>query len=209
MSFGTTPLSTTTIGTNQFPATAVYVPGSAGGNFTAMQGGPASGADSNGNVSAPVATYVADGSNVAVGSTTDAAWSGSGAGTMIALLKKLVAELAAPLVVNGSTIPLFITAQSGVGSGNSGDLDVSKLHEISIDITTTAVTTNLQFFWERKGADGIYYPLWQSSVLSAASNTISTSIGPGLAYTQSLGQTGRLRWVATGNASFTPNVYGK
>src|SRR5882757_461093 len=112
-------------------------------------------------------------------------------------------------LVGLSTTALFTTAQTTVGSNNSGDIDVSKLREISIDITMTLITTNLQFFWERKGADGIYYPLWQTAVLTSTTNPISTSVGPGLAYNQSLGTTGRFRWVATGNASFTPNLYGK
>jgi len=112
-------------------------------------------------------------------------------------------------LVGLSTTVLFTTAQTTVGSNNSGDIDVSKLREISIDITMTLITTNLQFFWERKGADGIYYPLWQTAVLTSTTNPISTSVGPGLAYNQSLGTTGRFRWVATGNASFTPNIFGK
>ena len=114
------------------------------------------------------------------------------------------------LVISGaSTVALYTTALVAGGSGNSGDIDVSKLREVSIDITTTLVTTNLQFFYERKGADNNYYPLWQSAVLTASANVISTSVGPGLAFNQSLGLTGRFRWVATGNASFTPNIYGK
>lgn len=112
-------------------------------------------------------------------------------------------------LIGVSTSALFTTAQVTVGSNNSGDIDVSKLREISIDITMTLITTNLQFFWERKGADGNYYPLWQTAVLTSITNPISTSVGPGCAYNQSLGTTGRFRWVATGNASFTPNVYGK
>lgn len=104
---------------------------------------------------------------------------------------------------------LYTAAQATVGSANSGPLDVSKLKELSIDITTTLVTTNLQFFWERLGADGNWYPIWQSALLTTSANVLSTSIGAGLAYNQSLGVTGRLRWVATGNASFTPNIYGK
>ena len=108
------------------------------------------------------------------------------------------------------TSALFTTAQVTQPSGNSGDIDVSKLHEISIDITITLITTNVQFFWERKGADGVYYPLWQTNVLtSLSSSPVSTSVGPGLAFNQSLGLTGRFRWVATGNTSFTPNIYGK
>jgi hypothetical protein len=342
MSFGTTPLSTTAIGTNQFPATAVYVPGTAGGNFTAMQGGPAQSPDSQGNVCAPVAMYVPDGNDVTQGTSTDAANANSvigqlkqikantanvavaslpslpagsnmigavglvagsalvggvelvdssgtnkatisaggalkvdnsavvqpvagtvtanagtgafnnasvgatgsaspGSSTLLGAsdgtnLQALQVESAAnrnlrTAIYNGAielaldsigrvlagvaTTTLFTAAQTGVGSGNSGDLDVSKLREVSIDITTTAQSgTNptLQFFWERKGADGLYYPLWQSAVMSAVNNTVSTSIGPGLAYTQSVGATGRLRWVVGGTGAtwtFTPNVYGK
>lgn len=111
---------------------------------------------------------------------------------------------------------LFTTAQSAVGSGNSGDIDVSEFREISIDITTTAqagTNPTIQFFWERKGADGVYYKVWQTASLTAASNTISTSVGPGLAYNQSLGDKGRLEWVVGGTNTptwtFTPNVSGK
>ena len=63
--FGTTPLSTTTLGSNQFPVSAVYVPGTSGGNLTAVQGGPAT-TDGNGNSSAPLAVYQATGSNLHV-----------------------------------------------------------------------------------------------------------------------------------------------
>lgn len=52
MSFGTTPLSTTSLGANQFPASSVYVPNTAGNNFTVLQGGPTT-TDGNGNASAP------------------------------------------------------------------------------------------------------------------------------------------------------------
>ncbi len=69
--FGTTPLSTTTLGSNQFPVSGVFVPGTAGGNLTAVQGGPAS-TDGGGYTSAPVAFYAADGSNVTLGSKADA-----------------------------------------------------------------------------------------------------------------------------------------
>lgn len=104
---------------------------------------------------------------------------------------------------------LYSTPTVAGGSGNSGPFTTGDLKEIAIDITTTLVTTNLQFFYERLGADGIYYPLWQSALLTTSANTLSTSIGAGLAYNQSLGMAGRFRWVATGNASFTPNIYGK
>lgn len=121
--------------------------------------------------------------------------------------------LANPLLMTTSvaTTTVFSTAQNAVGSGSSGDLAVSALREVGIDITTTATSGGtIQFFWERKGIDGIYYPLWQSAVLSAAANILSTSVGPGLAFAQSLGLTGRLRWsISAGTWTFTPNVYGK
>lgn len=122
------------------------------------------------------------------------------------------------LAIDIDTVALF-TQASGATTGttqNSGDLDVTKFLSVTIDINTTAQSgTNptIQYFWERKGADGIYYVLWQSAVLTAAANTLSTSVGPGLAYNQSLGLTGRLRWAVGGTATptFTHslNVYAK
>src|SRR2546423_1159956 len=121
-------------------------------------------------------------------------------------------------IINAATAALYSLA-STVTTGstqNSGDLDTSKYRDLSIDINTTAqagTTPPLQIFYERKGADGIYYVLWQSAVLTAATNTLSTSIGAGLAYNQSLGATGRLRWVVGGSATptFTHrlNIQGK
>lgn len=90
MSFGTTPLSTTTLGANQFPVSAVYIEGTAGGNLTALQGGPATTADASGNVSAPVAVYTYDGNNVTLGATTDA----SSANTLVGLAKAIKANTA-------------------------------------------------------------------------------------------------------------------
>lgn len=110
---------------------------------------------------------------------------------------------------------LASTTTSG-STQNSGDITVGAYTEISIDINTTAQSgTNptLQLFWERKGADGIYYVLWQSAVLTAATNTLSTSVGTGMAYNQSLGLTGRMRWVVGGTSTPTYtmsiNIYAK
>ncbi len=69
--FGTTPVSDTTLAANTFPVSAVFVPGTAGGKLTALQGGTAS-TDVNGFTSAPAALSVADGSDVTQGTSTDA-----------------------------------------------------------------------------------------------------------------------------------------
>lgn len=149
--------------------------------------------------------------------TPSATISGSNAwAAAIATFKSVIVPVQGVVTSIVQTTPVFTTAQSAVGSSNSGDLDVSRLREISIDINTTAqagTSPTIQFFWDRKGADGVYYPVWQSAVLTAASNTLSTSVGPGLAYNQSLGTIGRLRWNVGGSATptwtFSPNVYGK
>lgn len=110
---------------------------------------------------------------------------------------------------------LASTTTSGT-TQNSGDLTVGAYTEISIDINTTAQAgTNpaIQYYYERKAADGIYYVLWQSASLTSATNTISTSVGVGMAYNQSLGATGRIRWVIGGTATptftHTINIQGK
>ena len=119
--------------------------------------------------------------------------------------------------VSRSAVAVYSLASTATtSSSDSGDLIVGPYTEIGIDINTTAQTgTNptIQFFWKRKGADGIYYALWQSAVLTAATNTISTSIGAGMAYNQSLGSTGKLTWTIGGTSTpgftFSANIYGK
>jgi hypothetical protein len=131
-------------------------------------------------------------------------------------------EAIVQLANSGTTVVTAVYSRdsavsSGAGS-NSGDLTVGTYREIGIDITTTAQSgTNptIQFFYERKGNEGtpVYYVLWQSAVLTIAANTLSTSIGAGMAYNQSLGSTGRLRWVVGGSNTpiytFSANIYGK
>lgn len=113
------------------------------------------------------------------------------------------------VTIANTTTALFTTAQVGVASGQSTDLQVASFHEVSIDINITVVGTSIQFFYERKGADGIYYPIWQSQLFTAT-GSVSTSVGPGLAFNQSLGFIDRLRWVVVGAvATFTPNIYAK
>lgn len=118
MSFGVTPLSTTTIGTNQFPASAVYVPGTSGGNFIALAGGPALAADSNGNVSAPALMYLNDGFDVTQGSSGDA----NTVNSVMGRLTKIRDLLLATLTVSGT-----VTANVGTTNGIALDATVTKL----------------------------------------------------------------------------------
>lgn len=109
MSFGATPLSTTSIGANQFPASAVAEPGHANGDFTALEGGPGS-VDSNNNRTAPMSIYVKDGGDVALGTTTDL----SSANTLIGLMKAIKTNTASVTIGSGS-----ITANAGTNLNTS------------------------------------------------------------------------------------------
>lgn len=89
-------------------------------------------------------------------------------------------------------------------SNNSGVLSVGNFVELAVDINLTSkqgTSPTVQFFVDRLGVDGIYYPLWQSALQSTTPAQVSTSIGAGLAITQSSGGTIQFRWVIGGSAS--------
>lgn len=98
-------------------------------------------------------------------------------------------------------------------SGDSGDLDVSLIKSIALDINITAVggsSPTLTFFVDRKGADGLYYQIWSSGSLTSAQQ-VSRSIGPGCTVNQSLGTLARVRWVITGSSpswTFSVSILG-
>lgn len=107
-------------------------------------------------------------------------------------------------------------------NGNSGDLSVSSYETVAIDLNVTdkqGSNPTIQLLWDRKGADGVYYPVWDSTALSVSGASggspvqKSTSIGPGCAYNQEPGALGRLRWViggtSTPGATFSISIQGK
>lgn len=124
-----------------------------------------------------------------------------------------------PAPVSRGGVAIYTLASGALTvSGNSVDLAVGACTEIGIDIDITAesgTSPTIQFFWNRKGADGLYYPLWQTKVIAGTDTfpeKFSASIGAGMAYNQSLGLIGQLSWVLGGTTpSFTcsANVYGK
>jgi hypothetical protein len=100
-------------------------------------------------------------------------------------------------------------------SGTSNDLDVSLVRHIAIDINVTAqsgTSPTVQFFVDRKGADGNYYQIWSSSVLSST-GTVSTTIGPKCTVKEVLGLTCRLRWTIGGSggpsSTFSISIQGR
>src|SRR5258708_3672271 len=179
----------------------------------------------------------ADGAIATIGAQADAsAAADNSTASFISLFKRLLAKFPAIgaqttanssavniasdqiIPIKRSTVAVYSLASTTTSGStqNSGDLTVGAYTEISLDINTTAqagTSPTLQIFYERKAADGIYYVLWQSAVLTTATNTMSTSIGAGMAYNQSLGVTGRLRWVVGGSATptftFSASIQGK
>jgi hypothetical protein len=111
-------------------------------------------------------------------------------------------------VTNGGGGAMTLLNQASAvqnASGNSSDLNVSAFKELAIDANVTALTgTNptVQFFIDRKGADGVYYQIWNSASISAV-GAVSDSVGPGLNKAQSLGSIVRFRWVIGGSGSPT------
>ena len=84
--FGSTPSSNATLGANEFPVSAVYVPNTAGNTLTPLQGGTPS-TDTNDKTSAPMRVESGDGSDFTQGAKADAGVIGDSAGTVSAKLR--------------------------------------------------------------------------------------------------------------------------
>jgi hypothetical protein len=113
----------------------------------------------------------------------------------------------------GTQTVLNLASAAHTVSGDAGDLDVSKYRRIAVDINITAVSgtsPTIQFFVDRKDANGIYYNLWTDSSVNATGQR-SVTIGPFATITQSLGSTVKLRWTIAGTSpsfTFSASVIG-
>jgi hypothetical protein len=129
-------------------------------------------------------------------------------------LKVVTASSQTINLIRAAAIVLNQTLAAQTASGNSLDLSVSSYVELIVDCNIAAVVGTdpiLQFFLDRKGADSIYYPIWQSVTFTGTGQT-STSVGAGMSIAQGFGSTVRLRWVIGGSgASFTfsSSIIGK
>lgn len=112
------------------------------------------------------------------------------------------------LDVNTETM-LLLASAARTADGTSTTFDVAPKSRLAVDVDVTAtsgVGQELRIKVDRQGADGGWYPIWTSSVITAVGTT-STSIGPGMAVAQSIGATARVRWEITGSSpSFTFSV---
>ena len=112
----------------------------------------------------------------------------------------------------GTYYPKTGAANNTVATG--ADLTTGTFTEIALDVNLSALTgtsPTFQVFLDRKGADGVYYQIYQSTSLTAA-GSISTSVGMGAATNHSCGLFLRLRIVTGGttpNATFSASIVGK
>lgn len=110
------------------------------------------------------------------------------------------------MIARSTTILLNQASAAQTANGNSADLPVGTFDQLAVDVNVTAVsgtTPSMTLSVQRKGADGVYYPLWTSAAITAVGVT-STDIGPGLTVAKSIAGLVRLVWTITGTTpSFT------
>lgn len=172
--FGSNPTTGTqgSLPANQFPLSSVAVPGTANGDLTALEGGPAS-TDSNGNKTAPVSMYIKDGGDTAQGATTDTAVTSDANGTISAKLRGLVKIFADiwdstnhRIHVDGSgvTQPISVaqtvtvayggTTATGVPSNSGVTVVKASAGRLASAIVTTSGTTQLNIYDNASQASG-------------------------------------------------------
>lgn len=95
--------------------------------------------------------------------------------------------------------------------GVSVAFDTSGLTQVAVDVNVTAlngVGVELRVILERRGSDGVWYPIWTSPAITANGST-SISVGPGMEVARALGALCRLRWTIAGtSASVTFSASG-
>lgn len=114
-----------------------------------------------------------------------------------------------------STRPLPVISQVGIAaSGNSGDLAVDGFDQLALDVNVSALTgtsPSVTFVLNRKGADGVYYPIWTSAAQTAVGK-LSTSAGISAPINHCVGSVMRLDWMVAGTSvslTFTASLIGK
>lgn len=99
------------------------------------------------------------------------------------------------------------TYQAGIPVGAHDELAL----DFNITNITGSGTPTLTLFLERLGADGVWYPIYTSSAITAQGK-VSTSLGYGQAAQGSFGLTVRVRWTISGTTpvfTLSASIIGK
>ena len=117
--------------------------------------------------------------------------------------------------MSAATIYNQAATNTQTATGGSGVLVVGSYVELSIDCKVTALSgtsPTVQFFVDRIDANGIPFPLWNSSTISVANTPVSQSIGAGLALNVAFGNSIQFRWTITGTLpiiTYSSSIIGK
>jgi hypothetical protein len=88
----------------------------------------------------------------------------------------------------------------------TSDITVDVYAELALDVTATTTTTSWHWVVNRKGGDGVYYPIVTSATHTDSGKTASCSIGSGVC--PGSGGVG-IADATTGNTNFTaPFAFG-
>ncbi len=93
---------------------------------------------------------------------------------------------------------------------NTG-IAVGEYDILAIDLTVQALASGagITFFYDRQGADGVWYPIYNTQTFSAPGVSSTTLAGQNSA-SQEFGLKGRLRWTLTGaSATVSASIVGK
>jgi hypothetical protein len=77
-----------------------------------------------------------------------------------------------------------------LAGNNSASLNVGNFAELAVDINITSkqgTSPTIQYFIDRLGVDGIWYPIWQSAVQSVSPAQVSPRLEQGLPLANRLG----------------------
>ena len=107
------------------------------------------------------------------------------------------------LTGNGDTTKLAGQGLNGLPQ-NQG-IPVGEYDTLAIDLTVTS--GSITFFYDRQGADGVWYPVY-TQAFSGPGQSSTTLAGQNSA-SQEFGLVGRLRWTTGGSATVSASIIGK
>lgn len=113
-------------------------------------------------------------------------------------------------------------AAAATDTGDSGAFDTSRVGKACLDVNVATITggttPSIQFFVDRQGGDGLWYPVAQTAVLTATGQVsieICDSVADGSdAQHMIFADVARVRWVFAGavkatSIAFSGSLYGR
>jgi hypothetical protein len=94
-------------------------------------------------------------------------------------------------------------------AGSSNDIFTGDLDRINIDVNVTAISGSLTVILNRKGADGVYYPVYTTAAITTTGKT-SQSLGGGHQTNADFSNLVQVAWtISAGTATISLSLMGK